>query len=64
MISVRTKEWLTKKDQIGRCAMKSYISTFDWNNGEEINPWDWLWDDEDRSLKPSNRARTISIRKK
>lgn len=44
--------------------MKSYISTFDWNNGEEINPWDWLWDDEDHSLKPSNRARTISIRKK
>lgn len=43
--------------------MKAYLPMFDWNNGDEINPWEWLWDDEDRSNK-STRRRTISIRKK
>ena len=42
--------------------MQSYLPMFDWNNGDEINPWEWLWDDEDKS--PSNVRRIISIRKK
>jgi hypothetical protein len=42
--------------------MKSYLPQFDWNNGDEINPWEWLWDDEDRSNR--NVRRVISIRKK
>jgi len=42
--------------------MKSYLPQFDWNNGDEINPWDWLWDDEE--IAPSGRIRSISIRKK
>ena len=44
--------------------MKSYLPTFDWNNGDEINPWDWLWDDEDIIPRNTRRLRTISIRKK
>jgi hypothetical protein len=43
--------------------MKSYLPQFDWNNGDEINPWEWLWDDEDKSPR-TVRIRTISIRKK
>ena len=41
--------------------MKSYIPTFDWNNGDEIFPFDWLWDDD--SLK-ATRPRTIKIRRR
>lgn len=44
--------------------MESYLPQFDWNNGDQINPWDWLWDDEDRLSRPRNRVRVISIRKK
>lgn len=44
--------------------MESYLPQFDWNNGDQINPWDWLWDDEDSLSRPSNRVRVISIRKK
>jgi hypothetical protein len=44
--------------------MQSYLPQFDWNNGDQINPWEWLWDDEDRLNKPVNRVRVISIRKK
>lgn len=44
--------------------MKSYLPMFDWNNGDEIIPWDWLYD-EDRNDKPQNkRVRVIKIRKK
>lgn len=43
--------------------MKSYLPQFDWNNGDEINPWEWLWDDEDK-VTTSTRRRIISIRKK
>lgn len=42
--------------------MKSYLPQFDWNNGDEINPWEWLWDDE-YSAKP-RKKKSISIRKK
>lgn len=42
--------------------MKSYIPMFDWNNGDEINPWEWLWDDEDKSS--GKKVRSITIRKK
>lgn len=42
--------------------MKFYLPQFDWNNGDEINPWEWLWDDED-SAKP-RKKKSISIRKK
>jgi hypothetical protein len=44
--------------------MQSYLPQFDWNNGDEINPWEWLWDDEDRSRTSINRVRIINIRKK
>jgi len=43
--------------------MKAWIPIFDWANGDEINPWEWLWDDED-STPRNTRRRTISIRKK
>jgi hypothetical protein len=43
--------------------MKAWIPMFDWANGDEINPWEWLWDDEDRTTRLTRR-RTISIRKK
>lgn len=43
--------------------MKAWIPMFDWANGDEINPWEWLWDDEDRYPKKTVR-RNISIRKK
>lgn len=44
-------------------SMKAWIPMFDWANGDEINPWDWLWDDEDSTPKNTVR-RNISIRKK
>lgn len=43
--------------------MKAWIPMFDWASGDEINPWEWLWDDEDRASKNTVR-RNISIRKK
>jgi hypothetical protein len=43
--------------------MKSYLPIFDWNNGDEVNPWDWLWDDEDKSSL-NNKSIKITIRKK
>lgn len=42
--------------------MKSYLPQFDWNNGDEINPWEWLWDDEEKVSRSSKRS--ITIRKK
>jgi hypothetical protein len=44
--------------------MKSYLPQYDWNSGDEVNPWDWLWDDEDRVSRPKNRIRAVIIRKK
>lgn len=43
--------------------MKSYLPLFDWNNGDEILPWDWLYED---SALPHNKKsiRVIRIRKK
>lgn len=43
--------------------MKSYLPLFDWNNGDEIMPWDWLWD-EDRAPSRNPRVRIVKIRKK
>lgn len=36
--------------------MKSYITRFDWNNGEEVDPFGWIWDDK-------ISIRSIKIRK-
>lgn len=44
--------------------MHSYLPMFDWNNGDEINPWAWLWDDEDSTPRNGSRPRSITIRKK
>lgn len=42
-------------------SMKSWISVFDWNNGEEIDPFGWLFEDKTKSVK---KPKTIRIRKK
>jgi len=42
--------------------MKSYIPTFDWNNGEEVYPFGWLFE-EDKNSK-SNKKSVLIIRKK
>jgi hypothetical protein len=41
--------------------MKSYLPVFDWNNGNEVDPFGWLYEDEERHNK---KVRSISIRKK
>ena len=53
------KEWLIKNDQVGD-TMKSYIPTFDWNNGEEVYPFDWLFEDK---VNTKNKSKTIRIKK-
>jgi len=40
--------------------MKSYIPTFDWNNGEEVYPFDWLFEDK---VNTKNKTKTIRIKK-
>ena len=57
---VRIREWLIKKDRIGD-SMKSWISVFDWNSGEEVDPFGWLFEDKTKSVK---KPKTIRIRKK
>ena len=39
--------------------MKSWISVFDWNNGEEVDPFGWLFEDKVKSKK-----RSVSILKR
>ena len=41
--------------------MKSWISVFDWNNGEEVDPFGWLF--EDAKVKPSKKSISILKRK-
>ena len=42
--------------------MKSYLPLFDWNSGDEIDPFGWLYEDEESSK--NKNVRVISIRKK
>ncbi len=40
--------------------MKSWISVFDWNNGEEVDPFGWLFEDK---VNTKNKSKTIRIKK-
>ena len=57
------KELWIKKDQIGSDKMFSYLPTFDWNNGQEIDPFGWLFEDDRAKLKPRTKTRSIKIKR-
>ena len=44
--------------------MKSYLPLFDWNSGDEIIPWDWLYDEDCNNKHLKNRAIVVKIRKR
>jgi len=45
--------------------MFSYLPTFDWNSGHEVDPFGWLWEDDSAkiSMRKSPRSIKIQIRK-
>jgi len=43
--------------------MFSYLPVFDWNNGQEIDPFGWLFEDDRAKLKPRTRSRSIKIKR-
>ena len=43
--------------------MFSYLPTFDWNSGQEIDPFGWLFEDDSAKLKPRKKSLSIRIKR-
>ena len=54
------KELLIKNVQIGD-SMFSYLPTFDWNSGHEVDPFGWLWEDDSAKISTRKPPRSIKI---